>query len=196
MQALWACCFFCSFSEKAGRILDLYQDVGEGVPSGPNDRMPPAGEKGSIQARPGKHDSLPPQPGRGRHLEHEYKRRGSPAYLGAWDVRRAEVFGRCEAKTTVAAFGRLVAEVVWIRTFGSFFQSFGVCPRPIVVSPLSSTPSCWPGTCKIEIRGVCASEALEYPSRPGGPDRHQRSFRCRRKSFPPETPHLNRSNTS
>jgi len=32
--------------------------------------------------------------------------------LAAWDVHRAEVFGRCEPRTGKAAFGRLVDQVM------------------------------------------------------------------------------------
>jgi hypothetical protein len=35
-------------------------------------------------------------------VEHEYDRGGSLAYLAAWDVRRAKVFGRCEPTTGIA----------------------------------------------------------------------------------------------
>jgi hypothetical protein len=45
-------------------------------------------------------------------IEPEYKRGGALQYLAAWDVRRGIVFGRCEAKTGIASFGRLVAQVM------------------------------------------------------------------------------------
>ena len=44
--------------------------------------------------------------------EHEYTRAGAWAYLAAWDVHCARVFGRCEAKTGIAPFDRLVAQVM------------------------------------------------------------------------------------
>jgi len=34
------------------------------------------------------------------------------AYLAAWDVRRAKVFGRCEEKTGIESFNRLVTQVM------------------------------------------------------------------------------------
>ena len=34
------------------------------------------------------------------------------AYLAAWDVHRARLFGRCEHKTGIAPFERLVAQVM------------------------------------------------------------------------------------
>jgi len=45
-------------------------------------------------------------------IEHEYERCGSWAYLAAWDVHRAKLFGSCEAKTGIAPFERLVAQVM------------------------------------------------------------------------------------
>jgi len=45
-------------------------------------------------------------------VEHEYERRGAWAYLAAWDVRRAKVFGRCEAQSGIAPFDRLVDQIM------------------------------------------------------------------------------------
>ncbi len=47
-----------------------------------------------------------------QYVEHEYQRKGAWAYLAAWDVRRAKVFGRCEKKTGITPFDRLVAQVM------------------------------------------------------------------------------------
>jgi transposase len=69
-------------------------------------------EKTSIQARRRIHATLPSAPGRTMRVEHEYKRCGAWAYLAAWDVRRAKVFGRCERKTGIAPFERLVEQVM------------------------------------------------------------------------------------
>jgi hypothetical protein len=41
-------------------------------------------------------------------VEHEYERLGTVAYLAAWDVHRARLFGRVERKSDIPAFGRLV----------------------------------------------------------------------------------------
>lgn len=41
-------------------------------------------------------------------LEHEYERCGAWAYLAALDIHRAKVFGRCERKSGIAPFERLV----------------------------------------------------------------------------------------
>ena len=45
-------------------------------------------------------------------VEHEYRRCGAWAYLAAWDVHHAKLFGRCEAKTGIAPFDRLVDQVM------------------------------------------------------------------------------------
>jgi len=45
-------------------------------------------------------------------VEHEYERAGAFAYLAAWDVRRAKVFGRCEQTTGIDPFQRLVDQVM------------------------------------------------------------------------------------
>jgi len=37
-------------------------------------------------------------------VEHEYERCGAWAYLAAWDVRRAKIFGACVKKTGIAPF--------------------------------------------------------------------------------------------
>lgn len=100
------------FAAKAGRILDLYQRRWEGKALGPRDYVLSADEKTSIQARKRKHPSLPPTGGRPIYVEHEYARCGAWAYIAAWDVHRAKLFGRCERKTGIAPFERLVAQVM------------------------------------------------------------------------------------
>jgi hypothetical protein len=100
------------FSEKAGRVLDLYEGRWENKPLGPKDFVLSADEKTSIQARLRCHPSLPPAPDRPMRVEHEYERGGALAYVAAWDVHRAKVFGRCEPTTGIVPFGRLVEEVM------------------------------------------------------------------------------------
>ena len=100
------------FAEKAGRILDLYEGIWEGRPLGDADCVLSTDEKTSIQARRRKHPSLPPASRRSMRVEHEYERGGAVAYLAAWDVRRAHIFGRCEPTTGIVPFERLVAQVM------------------------------------------------------------------------------------
>jgi hypothetical protein len=101
-----------AFVDKAGRVLDLYAGRWRGRRLDPADCILCADEKTSIQARQRRHASLPPAPGQPMRVEHEYRRRGAWAYLAAWDVRRAKVFGRCERRTGIASFDRLVAQVM------------------------------------------------------------------------------------
>jgi len=100
------------FALKAGRLLDLYERLWEGHPLKEDEFVLSADEKTSIQARARCHASLPPQPGGPMKVEHEYKRCGAWAYLAALDVHRMKLFGRCELKTGMAPFDRLVAQVM------------------------------------------------------------------------------------
>jgi hypothetical protein len=100
------------FERKAARVLDLYERRWEGVPLGPKEYVLSADEKTSIQARVRLHPSEPPAAKEPMRVEHEYERGGSLAYLAAWDVHRAKLFGRCETKTGIAPFGRLVEQVM------------------------------------------------------------------------------------
>jgi len=81
-------------------------------PLGPNDYVISSDEKTSIQARCRCHPSLPPGKARMIRVNHEYHRRGAVAYLAAYDVHRAKVFGRCEDTTGIAPFTRLVEQVM------------------------------------------------------------------------------------
>jgi hypothetical protein len=101
-----------AFAAKASRILDLYAGHWEGHPLGPTEYVLSADEKTSIQARLRRHPTQPPQPGRPMAVEHEYVRGGAWAYLAAWDVHRAKVFGRCAPTTGMAPFDQLVAQVM------------------------------------------------------------------------------------
>lgn len=100
------------FATKAGPILDLYAGLWQGEPLASDDYVLSADEKTSIQARRRRHAPLPPGPHHVARIEHEYVRMGAWAYLAAWDVRRAKLFGRCEPRTGIAPFDRLVAQVM------------------------------------------------------------------------------------
>jgi len=100
------------FREKAARILDLYEGWWDGKPLCDADCVVSTDEKTSIQARRRKHATAPPGPSRAMRVEHEYERKGAFAYFAAWDVRRAKVFGRCEEKTGIVPFGRLMNQVM------------------------------------------------------------------------------------
>lgn len=100
------------FATKAGRILDLYERVWEERPLKDDEFVLSADEKTSIQARSRIHPTLPTQPGLAMKVEHEYKRCGAWAYLAAIDVHHTKVFGRCEQKSGIEPFDRLVTQVM------------------------------------------------------------------------------------
>jgi hypothetical protein len=100
------------FFARAAVVLDLYQGHWQDERLDPFDRVISSGEKTGIQARVRTHDTLGPGPGRRRRVEHEYERGGALRYLAARDVQRGRVMGRCEAKTGIEPFGRLVEQVM------------------------------------------------------------------------------------
>lgn len=100
------------FAGKAGRILDLYEQVWEGSPLGDDEFVISADEKTSIQARRRRHPTYPAKPGMAMKVEHEYTRCGAWTYLAALDVHRAKLFGRCERHNGILSFDRLVADVM------------------------------------------------------------------------------------
>jgi len=119
------------FAQKAGRVLDLYHGIWQGKPLGNRDYVISCDEKTSIQARGRVHAGTPPGPHRLRRVEHEYKRGGALAYIAAWDVHRAKIFGHCEPTTGIGPFHRIVdlvmsqepyrsaARVFWVTDNGS-----------------------------------------------------------------------------
>jgi len=100
------------FFAKAAVVLDLYQGYWQGERLDPFDRVISSDEKTSIQARVREDPTLPPGPGRPRRVAAKYKRGGALQYLAAWDVQYGRVMGRCEAKTGIDPFGRLVQQVM------------------------------------------------------------------------------------
>jgi len=97
---------------KAGRLLDLYERKWNGEELHADEFVLSADEKTSVQARSRTHPTQPTQPGRPMRVEHEYERGGAWAYLAAWDVHRASVFGRCELHSGIVAFDQLVDQVM------------------------------------------------------------------------------------
>jgi len=100
------------FFAKASRILDLYERVWDGKRLKPDEFVLSADEKTSIQARHRLQKTLPAYPGSSMKVEHEYKRCGAWAHIAAMDVHRAKFFGRCERKSGIAPFDRLVDQVM------------------------------------------------------------------------------------
>ena len=100
------------FRKKAGPILDLYAGRWRGEPLGAKDFVLSCDEKTRIQARHRKHPGTASKPGQRRRIEPEYQRCGALQYLAAWDVHRGIVTGRCEAKTGIVPFGRLIDQLL------------------------------------------------------------------------------------
>jgi DDE superfamily endonuclease len=114
------------FAAKAAVALDLYAGIFEGEALGKKDFVICADEKTSIQARCRCHPTLPPGRARLMRVEHEYKRGGALAYLAAYDVHRARVFGRCEATTGIEPFDRLVAQVMTAKPYARAERVFWI----------------------------------------------------------------------
>ncbi len=116
------------FAEKAGRVLDLYQRRWEGQRLHPGDYVISADEKSQLQALLGRHDPVAPGPGRPGLCEFEYTRLGTLAYLAALDVHDPQrgLFGRCEPKTGIEPFGRLVEQVMSTEPYASAQRVFWI----------------------------------------------------------------------
>ena len=114
------------FAPKAARVLDLYARIWNGEPLGDNDFVLSADEKPGVQARRRLRPSMPPGPRRPMRVEAEYARGGTLAYFAAYDVHRAQVFGRCEATTGMAPFARLVEHVMTTEPYASARRVFWV----------------------------------------------------------------------
>jgi transposase len=115
------------FAEKAGVVLDLYERVYGGRELFDDEFVVSSDEKTSIQARCRCHPSLPPGRARLMRVEHEYERRGALNYLAALDVHRGLLFGRCEEKTGIVAFERLLTDVMAQEPYASARTVYVVC---------------------------------------------------------------------
>ena len=115
------------FGEKASVVLDLYERIFCGAELEDDEYVVSTDEKTSIQARCRCHPSLAPGVARMLRVEHEYKRGGALNYLAALDVHRATLIGRCEDKTGIVAFERLVADLMATEPYASARRVFVVC---------------------------------------------------------------------
>ncbi len=115
-----------AFAEKASRVLDLYFRYFHGIPLGPDDYVISADEKTSIQARHRKAIGTGPMPNQPRRVEFEYERKGALAYLAAWDVHGAKLFGLCEKSTGIEPFHKLVDLVMQQEPYRSARRVFWI----------------------------------------------------------------------
>jgi hypothetical protein len=114
------------FAAKAAPVLDLYHGVWAGEPLGANDYVISSDEKTSIQARKRIAPGTPPAAGSRRKVEAEYERMGALAYLAAWDVHRAKVFGICTQTTGIDPFHKLADLVMSQEPYRSARRVFWV----------------------------------------------------------------------
>ena len=114
------------FIQKAAQVLDLYHRIWNKKPLNPNDYVISTDEKTSIQARKRKAIQSPPFPNKIRRVEHEYERCGSLAYLAAWDVHKATVFGICKKKSGIDSFHELVDLVMQQEPYRSANRVFWI----------------------------------------------------------------------
>ena len=115
-----------NFATKAARVLDLYQRLFDDQPLGSDEYVISADEKPGVQARRRIHTNIPAGPGRAQRVEHEYRRGGTLAYLAAYDVHRATVFGRCEPTTGIVPFTALVDQVMNTEPYASARRVFWI----------------------------------------------------------------------
>jgi transposase len=114
------------FRAKAGRIMDLYARTWGGVPLGEDEYVISADEKTSIQARCRCHPTLAPGQARAMRVNHEYDRGGALAYLAAYDVHQAKVFGRTEPTTGIVPFMNLITQVMSQQPYASAKRVFWI----------------------------------------------------------------------
>ncbi|KIZ15422.1 transposase [Streptomyces natalensis ATCC 27448] len=112
------------FRTKAERVLDLYARTWQGRTLDAGEYVISADEKTSIQARC--HPTLAPGQTRAMRVNHTYGRGGALAYLAAYDVHHAKVFGSCEPRTGIDPFMALVAQVMSQEPYASAKRVFWI----------------------------------------------------------------------
>lgn len=201
------------FRIKAERVLDLYARIWQGVPLGGDEYVISADEKASIQARCRCHPTLATGKARAMRVNHTYGRGGALAYLAAYDVHGATVFGRTEPKTGIKPFMNLVTQVMtqepytsakrvfWIVDNGSSHRGQKATDRftaafpnavlvhtPVHASWLNQWRSTSPSSSARSFRPTTSPTSLRSgigsePSKPATTPRHNRSS----GSSPPPT---------
>jgi transposase len=114
------------FAVKAARVLGLYARRWSGRRLRPDEYVLSADEKTGVQALARIHPALPTGPNRPARVEFEYRRGGTLAYLAAYDVHRARVFGRCEPTTGIVPFANLVDQVMRTEPYASARRVFWI----------------------------------------------------------------------
>ncbi|MEN8651537.1 IS630 family transposase [Streptomyces sp. 21So2-11] len=132
---------------KAAWVLDVYARIWQGEQLGDDEYVISADEKTSIQARCRCHPTLAPGKARAMRVNHTYGRGGALAYLAAYDVHAAKVFGRTEERTGIVPFMNLATQVMnqepyasakrvfWIVDNGSSHRGQKAADRPTAAFP-------------------------------------------------------------
>lgn len=107
------------FATKAARVLDLYARLVDGVALGEDDYVISADEKSQLQALRRRHQGRPAGSGQVAQVEFEYRRGGTLAYMGAYDVHHARLIGTIADKTGIVPFMELVDKVMTTEPYAS-----------------------------------------------------------------------------
>jgi len=113
------------FAAKAGPVLDLYARTWQGHRLPDHEYVISADEKPGIQAlhrRAGR----PTRPGHPRHVEFDYRRGGTLAYLAALDVHNARIIGHIDQTTGISPFTALVDKVMTMEPYASAKQVYWI----------------------------------------------------------------------
>ncbi|MFD7916368.1 transposase [Streptomyces sp. NPDC059752] len=105
-------------------MLDLYARTWQGIPLDEDEYVISADKKTSIQARC--HPTLAPGKARAMRVNHTYGRGGALAYLAAYDVHQARVFGHTEPRTGIDPFVNLVTQVMSQEPYASAKRVFWI----------------------------------------------------------------------
>ena len=107
------------FATKAARVLDLYERLFEGEALGSDDYVISADEKSQLQALSRRHLDLPAGPGASGGSSSSTTRGGTLAYMGAYDVHAARLFGTVADKTGIVPFMELAERVMTTEPYAS-----------------------------------------------------------------------------
>jgi len=114
------------FTEKASRVLELYQRRWDGEPLAEDEYVISSDAKPSIQARCRCHPTLAPGVSRTMRVSTSTSAKGALAYLAALDVHRAKVFGHCAPTTGIIPFMTLAGQVMTQEPYASARRVFWV----------------------------------------------------------------------
>lgn len=162
------------FAVKAGRVLDLYQRRWQGKRLHPGDYVISADEKTQLQALLRRHPLVAPAPSRPGLVEHEYRRKGTLAYLAAMDVHDPArgLFGRVEAKISNDAFDALVEQVMTSEPYASAQRVFWVVDNGTIhrgEEAIARLQGTWPNLVLVHLPRHAHQASLQERSRLDAP---------------------------